>query len=214
MSSLSSFKRKLNAKRTWIATEVQRKKTELAQKFVEEKVKTDPEFARDVLTAVGDNLPPDIKKAAEETVARELNKVVNLPKHTTEELLKKWEACETVENLDPKTAVILESQPQPVSEEQLKLIKKWEKTGLLDGITDTSKCNTALLIESQAKQLLVDDADRGYTLGKTQPLPEGAKPYIADGGCSPVDVPVEELLKTLEKVTEEQEKILNEGISS
>ena len=162
MSSLSSSKRKLNAKSVWIAQEVQRKKLEIAKQFVEEKVRTDAEFAKDVLTAVGDNLPPELKKAAEETVARELNKVVNLPKHTTKELLKKWNACETVENIDPKTAVILESQPTP----------------------------------------LID---------KTQPLPEGAKPYIADGGCSAVDVPKEELLKALEVASERQTEILKEA---
>lgn len=162
MSSLSSSKRKLNAKSVWIAQEVQRKKLEIAKQFVEEKVRTDAEFAKDVLTAVGDNLPPELKKAAEETVARELNKVVNLPKRTTEELLKKWNACETVENIDPKTAVILESQPTP----------------------------------------LID---------KTQPLPEGAKPYIADGGCSAVDVPKEELLKALEVASERQTEILKEA---
>ena len=71
MSSLRSSKRKLNAKNVWIAQEVQRKKLEVAKKFVEEKVKTDPEFAKDVLTSVGENLPPDIKKAAEETIAKE-----------------------------------------------------------------------------------------------------------------------------------------------
>jgi len=71
MGALRSARRKLNEKSVWIAQEVQRKQIELAQKFVKERVEKDAEFARDVLKAVGDNLPSDIKKAAEETVAKE-----------------------------------------------------------------------------------------------------------------------------------------------
>lgn len=78
MGNLRSFRRKLNEKNVWVANEVQRKKVELAKKFVEDKVKTDADFARDVLAAVGENLPADIKKSAEETIARQVNAVVNL----------------------------------------------------------------------------------------------------------------------------------------
>ena len=38
------------------------------KKFVEERVKTDAQFAKDVLQAVGENLPPEIKAAAEKTI--------------------------------------------------------------------------------------------------------------------------------------------------
>jgi 3-oxoacyl-ACP reductase-like protein len=75
MSNYGSFRRKLNAKNVWIAEEVRRKKLEIAKHFVEEKVKTDPEFARDVLTALGVNLPPEIKKAAEATLKAHAKKV-------------------------------------------------------------------------------------------------------------------------------------------
>ena len=71
MGSLRKLKRHLNEKSVWVAQEVQQKKVELAKKFVEERIKTDVEFAKDVLTAVGKNLPEDIKKIAEETVAKE-----------------------------------------------------------------------------------------------------------------------------------------------
>ena len=71
MSNSGSFRRKLNAKNVWIAEEVRRKKLEIAKQFVEEKVKTDPEFAQDVLTALGENLSPEIKKTAEATIAKQ-----------------------------------------------------------------------------------------------------------------------------------------------
>lgn len=71
MGNLRSLKRNLNEKYVWIAQEVQRKKIELAKKFVEDRVKTDAKFAKDVLAAVGENLPAEIKKSAEETIARE-----------------------------------------------------------------------------------------------------------------------------------------------
>ena len=71
MSSLSSFKRNLKEKNVWIAKEVLRKNIEIAQKYVENRVKTDVQFAKNVLEIAGDNLPAEIKKLAEETITRE-----------------------------------------------------------------------------------------------------------------------------------------------
>jgi len=71
MGGLRSAKRKLNAKNVWIAQEVQRKKVELAQEFVKERLQKDAEFARDVLKAVGESLPDEYKKLADETIARD-----------------------------------------------------------------------------------------------------------------------------------------------
>jgi hypothetical protein len=71
MSKLRSLKRHLNERNVWIAKEVEKKKVELAKKFVEERAKKDAEFAKDLLKAVGDNLPPETKKVAEESVAKE-----------------------------------------------------------------------------------------------------------------------------------------------
>ncbi len=39
----------------------------------------------------------------------------------------------------------------------------------------------------------------------------GLKPYLPDGGCKYVDVPKEELLKTLEKLSEQQTERLKKA---
>ena len=99
MGNLRSPKRKLNEKNVWIAQEVQRKKIDLAKKFVEERIKADAEFAKDVLAAVGENLPAEIKKLAEETVAKEVNAVVNL---------NETQALEVVEKVVQETGPVAE----------------------------------------------------------------------------------------------------------
>lgn len=71
MGSLRTAQRKLKEKNVWIAYETDRKKVKFLQMLVEEKVKRDAEFAKDVLKAVGENLPKEIKEAAEATIARE-----------------------------------------------------------------------------------------------------------------------------------------------
>ena len=71
MGSLRTAQRKLKEKNVWIAQETEKQKIKFFQRLVEEKVKKDAEFAKDVLAAVGENLPEEIKKAAEETVAKE-----------------------------------------------------------------------------------------------------------------------------------------------
>lgn len=87
MGAARSLRRKLNAEKVWVAQEVAQKRTEIVKMFVEERVKQDAEFAADVLKAVGDALPENIKKAAEETVK-------NGPRETLEEetkrLYDKW----------------------------------------------------------------------------------------------------------------------------
>lgn len=68
MGALRSLRKKLNAEKVWIAQQVAEKRTEIVKGFVAERVKTDLEFAQDVLKAVGENLPEEIKKSAEETI--------------------------------------------------------------------------------------------------------------------------------------------------
>lgn len=68
MGTFRSLRRKLNAEKVWIAQQVTEKRNEIVKAFVEERVKKDAEFAQDVLNAVGENLPENIKKAAEETI--------------------------------------------------------------------------------------------------------------------------------------------------
>ena len=69
MSQLRSAKRRLKQNKIWVAQETQHEKIKFFQQAIAERVKQDVEFAKDVLKAVGDNLPPDIRKAAEDKIA-------------------------------------------------------------------------------------------------------------------------------------------------
>jgi hypothetical protein len=86
MGNTRSLRRKLNAEKVFIAEQVAQKRTELVKKFVEERVKKDAEFASDVLKAVGDALPENIKKLAEETIKNGPGQVDN-----ETPIVKKWE---------------------------------------------------------------------------------------------------------------------------
>lgn len=74
MSKLRSAARKLDRYRVMLAQETERQRIEVAKKVVKERAEKDLEFAHDVLKAVGDNLPKEIKEACEATVARETKK--------------------------------------------------------------------------------------------------------------------------------------------
>lgn len=71
MSKLRSARRKLNEKYIRIAQEVTQKRKDFVKELVKERIKKDAEFASDVLKAVGELLPEDFKKIAEETIANE-----------------------------------------------------------------------------------------------------------------------------------------------
>lgn len=109
MSKLHGFKKRLKPTKVWLAKQVAVEKVKIARQVVLERAKADAAFAADVLKAVGDNLPKEIRAACEESV---------------------------------KTA------------KTKQLVEKWEKTELLDGKTSTD-CNAAILIESQAKEIIV-----------------------------------------------------------
>jgi hypothetical protein len=109
MSALTSFKRNLKPNKVYLAQKVAEKKIEFARNIVLDRAKRDAEFAADVLKAVGDNLPTEVKDACEKSVS------------------------------DAKTKA---------------LVEKWEKTGLLDGTGSNKPFDSAVLIESQATQLL------------------------------------------------------------
>jgi len=126
MSALTSFKRNLKPNKVYLAQKVAEKKIEFARNIVLDRAKRDAEFAADVLKAVGDNLPTEVKDACEKSVS------------------------------DAKTKA---------------LVEKWEKTGLLDGTGSNKPFDSAVLIESQATQLL-DDV----------PLGDGFVAVQSDGG--------------------------------
>lgn len=78
MSKKHSALRKLDPIRVQMAERTQRAKHELAMKMVAERVKVDAEFAADVLKVAGDGLRPEIRKDAEETIAKSKQPTVYL----------------------------------------------------------------------------------------------------------------------------------------
>lgn len=69
MSNLRSFQRHLNPQKVWFANQVSEEKLKIARQVVMERAKKDAAFAADVLKAVGDALPKEIKEACEASVA-------------------------------------------------------------------------------------------------------------------------------------------------
>ncbi len=69
MSILRSAKRKLRTDKVLFAEQVRYERNELIKKAVVDRLKTDVEFAKDVIRAVGDNLPANIKEAADKVIA-------------------------------------------------------------------------------------------------------------------------------------------------
>ena len=58
---------------------------------------------------------------------------------------------------------LLESSAQwkNVQSDAVRLARKWEKTGLLEGLSKADKSNMALMLENQAKQLVVESSQTG-----------------------------------------------------
>ena len=65
MSKLKSLGRKLDPKRVEFAIQVHDKRKQLAHDMIKTRLETDKEFAADIIRAVGDNLPKDIREQAE-----------------------------------------------------------------------------------------------------------------------------------------------------
>lgn len=69
MSKLRSFKRHLDPAKVWLANHVAADRIKNARQVVLERAKKDAVFAAEVLRALGDNLPKEVKEACEESVA-------------------------------------------------------------------------------------------------------------------------------------------------
>lgn len=69
MSGLRSMRRKLQIDKVRLAEQVQYERIQLARQVVKERCEKDVEFAKDVLKAVGEALPQEIKEACEKTIA-------------------------------------------------------------------------------------------------------------------------------------------------
>lgn len=109
MSSLSSFRRKLNPKKVWLANQVAEEKIKIARQVVIEQAKKDAAFAAEVLKAVGENLPPEIKTACEESVK-------------SKALVEKWEKTGLLDGKvsdGSNSAILIESQQKEIIPEAL-----------------------------------------------------------------------------------------------
>jgi hypothetical protein len=74
MSSLSSYKRRLKPAKIYLATKVAEEKIKIAKQIVLERAQKDAVFAADVLNAVGDNLPPELKATCEKSISEAIPK--------------------------------------------------------------------------------------------------------------------------------------------
>jgi predicted transcriptional regulator len=64
MGNLRKLKRNLKEKNVWFAKEVEKQRIELVKKMLIERVEKDAKFAEELMKAIGENLPPEIKEAA------------------------------------------------------------------------------------------------------------------------------------------------------
>ncbi len=175
MSKLSGFRRKLDPKKVWLANQVAEEKIKIARQVVIEQAKKDAQFAADVLKAVGENLPKEIKEACEASVKE---------KTLTETMTEDAKTNPAVKRL---------------MEETKGLVAKWDKTGLLDGIKDDiNPSKMAVLLESQPKQIIDEPlvgGDETYKLTKMVPMDGGGvalvdpNEEIMDGPDSAIDFP-------------------------
>lgn len=78
MSTLKRLARKLNPTKVEFAIRVHDKRKELAHDLIRERAKTDTEFAKDIIAAVGENLPKDIHEIASKTISTDANKLKEL----------------------------------------------------------------------------------------------------------------------------------------
>lgn len=69
MSKLRSMSRKLKLDKVLFAERAQYERIQLARQIVKERCEKEAEFAKDVLKAVGKNLPQEIKEVCEKTIA-------------------------------------------------------------------------------------------------------------------------------------------------
>jgi hypothetical protein len=144
MGKMKSAMRKLDPVRVQMAQKVQAAKHELAMKMVAERVKTDAEFAADVLKVAGDGLRPEIRKDAEETIARN-------------NLRANMEFGGGIGN-----AIGLAQMDKEDAEKAKALTEKWDKTGLLDGLKEDLKpSEPSVLLESQQNHPIVPDEQCG-----------------------------------------------------
>ena len=66
---------------------------------------------------------------------------------------------------------------QSLQSDAAKLAGKWEKTGLLEGLEGTTKNNMSIILENQAKQLVVEESNTGGGQGAGKDQEKGRAAY-------------------------------------
>lgn len=79
MGNSRSLRRRMKPSKVWMAGEVFNHRKDMMMKAVEERAGKDAEFAKDLLKAVSKGLPDNIKKVAEETIAKSIAEPEKLP---------------------------------------------------------------------------------------------------------------------------------------
>ena len=110
MSALNGFRRRLKPNKVYFAQKVAEKKVEFARNVVLERAKKDAEFAADVLKAVGNNLPTEVKEVCEKTIRTAAE---------TKALVDKWEKTGLLEGTcSLNTSVLIESKEKPLLDDE------------------------------------------------------------------------------------------------
>lgn len=118
MSTLGRFRKKLKLDKVWMAEQVAYERVALARQVVKERCEKDAEFAKDVLKAVGESLPQEIKEVAEATIAKDQAKENQAKMEEAKRLVEKWSKTRLLDGHDPdKLPIILESQEKTIFEE-------------------------------------------------------------------------------------------------
>ena len=207
MSKKRSASRKLDPIRVQMAEKTQRVKHDLAMKMVSERVKVDAEFAADVLKIAGDTLREDIKKDALATIktisdSLEASKVLGKASYYTgiDANIK----LDFDKDLLSKQPTVY-SENDPSNPEAVKIAQEVANT------LKTPENANQVLLDSEAAETCCGSCgceDHGYVLDKQQVRDYMEKnnlsPMCDDGGCTPVEIPKEELQAALTKLSEKQ----------
>ncbi len=111
MSTLRSFKRKLKPSKVWLAEQVALEKVKIARQVIIEQAKKDSVFAAEIIKAVGDKLPKDIKEVCEESVANNVKDTIQGKEITREEALEGLGDPSTWEESSKKVKEEFQSKP-------------------------------------------------------------------------------------------------------
>jgi hypothetical protein len=131
MSALRKLHRNLDPRRVYIADHVAAERIKVARQVVKERCDKDAEFARDVLKAVGDALPKEIKETCEKTIAADNQAKVE----ETKALVEKWDKSGLLEGIKDditpsKLTTLIESQPTILASESHQPIVKTQQATL------------------------------------------------------------------------------------